>query len=147
MVTGTVSPVEVLERCRTIAVVGASSDPEKEAHSVPRYLKGHGYRIIPVNPTVAEIMGDVAYPSLLDIPEEVGRTVDVVEVFRPSDELPRVALQAVEMKRRYGRPLVFWAQLGLESEEAKGILDGNGIQYVMDACMGAVHQAYVKKAV
>jgi predicted CoA-binding protein len=147
MVTGTVSPVEVLERCRTIAVVGASSDPEKDAQSIPRYLKEHGYRIIPVNPTVAEIMGDVAYPSLLDMPEGVGRTVDVVEVFRPSDELPRVALQAVEMKRRYGRPLVFWAQAGLESEEAKGILDRNGIQYVMDACMRVVHQVYVKKAV
>ena len=147
MATGTVSPVEVLERCRTIAVVGASNDPEKEAHSVPRYLKDHGYRIIPVNPTATEIMGDVAYPSLLDMPEEVGRTVDAVEVFRPSDELPRVALQAVEMKRRYGRPLVFWAQQGLESEEAKEILDRNGIQYVMDACMRAVHRAYVKKAV
>jgi uncharacterized protein len=147
MVTGTVSPVEVLERCRTIAVVGASSDPEKDAQSIPRYLKEHGYRIIPVNPTVAEIMGDVAYPSLLEMPEEVGRTVDVVEVFRPSDELPRVALQAVEMKRRYGRPLIFWAQVGLESEEAKGILDRNGIQYVMDACMRVVHQVYVKKAV
>jgi predicted CoA-binding protein len=147
MVTGTASPVDVLEKYRTIAVVGASKNPEKEAYSVPRYLKDHGYRIIPVNPTATEVLGETAYHSLLEMPEEVGRTVDVVEVFRPSDELPQVALQAAEMKRRYGRPFVFWAQLGLESEEAKGILERNGIQYVVDACMRAVHQSHFKRTV
>lgn len=147
MVSGTVSPVEALEKYRTIAVVGASKSPEKVAYSVPLYLKDHGYRIIPVNPTATEIMGETAYPSLLEIPEAVGRTVDVVEVFRPSEELPQVALQAAEMKRRVGRPFVFWAQQGLESEEAKGILDRNGIQYVMDACMRSVHQIHFRKTV
>ncbi len=144
MVVGTASPVEVLKRSKTIAVVGASKNPEKEAYTVPQYLKEHGYRIVPVNPTTTEIMGERAYPSLLDLPEEVGRTVDVVEVFRPSDELPKVALQAVELKRRYGHPFVFWAQQGLENEDAKRILQSNGIQYVMDACMRAVHQIHVK---
>jgi predicted CoA-binding protein len=144
MVTGTASPVGVLERCKTIAVVGASKNPEKEAYTVPSYLKEHGYRIVPVNPTATEILGERAYPSLLDVPEELGRVVDVVEVFRPSGELPQVALQAVEMKKRYGRPLFFWAQQGLESEEAKRILEANGIQYVMDACMRTVHQLYVR---
>jgi len=145
MVTGTASPVDVLERSKTIAVVGASKNPEKEANSVPRYLRDHGYHIVPVNPTADEIMGEKAYPSLLDLPEEVGRTIDVVEVFRPSDELPQVALEAAEMKRRYGRPFFFWAQQGLESEEAKRILEKNGIQYVMDACMRTVHQIHVRK--
>jgi uncharacterized protein len=147
MVSGTVSPVEVLVKYRTIAVVGASKSPEKEAYSVPRYLKDHGYRIIPVNPTATEIMGERAYPSLLEVPDEVGRAVDVVEVFRPSEELPQVALQAAEMKRRYGRPFVFWAQQGLESEEAKRILERNGIRYVMDACMRTVHQINVRGTV
>ena len=145
MVTGNVSPLWVLEAYRTIAVVGASKNPEKEAYTVPRYLKEHGYRIIPVNPTATEIMGERAYPSLLDLPEEVGRAVDIVEVFRPSDELPQVALQAAEMKARFGRPFVFWAQQGLESEEAKRILEKSGIQYVMDACMRTVHQIYIRK--
>jgi uncharacterized protein len=145
MVTGTASPAEVLKRCRTIAVVGASKNPEKEAHSVPRYLKDEGYRIVPVNPSATEIFGETAYPSLADIPEGVARTIDVVEVFRPSEELPKVALQAAEMKKRRGRPFVFWAQQGLESEEAKRILEGSGIQYVMDACMRTVHQIYVRK--
>jgi predicted CoA-binding protein len=145
MVQGTASPVEVLEKSKTIAVVGASKSREKQAYSVPRYLKDHGYRIIPVNPTATEIDGERAYPSLLELPEEVGRTVDAVEVFRPSDELPMIALQAAEMKRRLGRPFFFWAQQGLESEEAKRILERNGIQYVMDACMRTMHQLHVKK--
>ena len=145
MVTSNVSPVEVLEKWRTIAVVGASKSPEKEAYTVPMYLKGQGYRIIPVNPTATEIMGEKAYPSLLELPDEVARAVDVVEVFRPSEELPQVALQAAEMRRRFGRPFVFWAQQGLESDEAKRTLDKSGIQYVMDACMRTVHQIYVKK--
>ena len=145
MVSGDVSPVEVLGKYRTIAVVGASKNPQKEAYSVPRYLRDHGYRIIPINPTATELMGETAYPSLLEIPDMVGRTVDVVEVFRPSEELPHVALQAAEMKKRLGRPFVFWAQQGLESEEAKAILERNGIHYVMDACMRTVHQIHVRK--
>jgi uncharacterized protein len=147
MVTGTVSPIEVLEKCKTIAVVGASKNLEKESHTVPRYLKQQGYLIVPINPTATEIMGEKAYPSLLAIPEEIGRTVDVIEVFRPSSELPQVALQAAEAKKRYGRPFFFWAQQGLESEEAKKILEKEDIQYVMDACMRTIHQLYVRKAV
>ena len=145
MVTGTASPVEVLKRSKTVAVVGASKTPDKEAYTVPRYLKEHGYTIIPINPGATEIHGEKAYPSLLDLPEDVARMVDVVEVFRPSDELPQVARQVAELKKRYGEPLVFWAQQGLENEEAKRILEANGIQYVMDACMRALHQIYVRK--
>jgi len=146
MGSATVSPAEVLKKSKTIAVVGASKNPEKEAHRVPLYMKERGYRIIPVNPTATEILGERAYPSLLDIPEELGKMVDVVEVFRPSEELPNVASQAVELQRRYGRPLVFWAQLGLESEEAKRILSANGIEYVMDSCMRTVHRVSLRTA-
>jgi len=145
MATGTASPVEVMQKSKTIAVVGASKNPEKEAYQVPRYLKEHGYRIVPVNPTATEILGETAYPSLRELPEKIGRIVDAVEVFRPSDELPQVALQAVEMKIRLGRSLVFWAQLGLENEEAKRILEKSGIRYVMDACMRTVHEAHFRE--
>jgi predicted CoA-binding protein len=141
MVVDSVSPVEVLRKSKTIAVVGASRNEGKEAYTVPRYLKDHGYRIIPVNPSANQIMEEKAYASLLELPEQVGRGVDVVEVFRPSSELPQVALQAVEMKKRYGRPFFFWAQLGLENEEAKRILEEGGIQYVMNACMRMVHRS------
>lgn len=136
-----VQPIEVMKRFRVIAVVGASKNPEKEAYTVPAYLQAHGYTIIPVNPTAPEVNGTKAYPSLADLPEGLAREVEVVDVFRPSEELPQVARQVAEMKKRSGRPFVFWGQLGLENEEAKEILTGAGVDYVMDKCMRVEHRA------
>jgi uncharacterized protein len=132
----------VVRKYRVVAVVGASKNPEKEAFTVPAYLKAHGYRIIPVNPTTDRVDGERAYPSLSALPDELAKSVDVVEVFRPSEELPQVASQVVEMKRKTGRPLVFWAQTGLENEQAKEILRNGQVDYIMDACMRVVHQLY-----
>jgi hypothetical protein len=139
MESSTISPAEVMRRYSVIAVVGASKNPAKEAHKVPLYLKGKGYRVIPINPSAEEIFGEKAYPSLSDLPESLAKQVEVVEVFRPSEELPEVALQVVEMRKRHQRPYVFWSQLGLENEEAKETLNGNGVLYVMNACMRVVH--------
>jgi predicted CoA-binding protein len=151
MENSTVQPVEVMRRYKVIAVVGASKNPEKEAHTVPRYLREKGYRVIPVNPipvnpTADEILGEKCYHSLKEIPEDVAREVEVVEVFRPSEELPDVARQVVEMRERFQRPLVFWAQLGLQNDEAKRILSDHGIPYVMDACMRVVHALLVPRS-
>jgi predicted CoA-binding protein len=136
----TVRPSDVLRKYKVVAVVGASKTPDKEAFTVPLYLKEHGYVIIPVNPTADSIHGEKAYPTLADLPSDVAKTVDVVEVFRPSEELPSVAAQVVEMKNQTGRPFVFWSQLGLENEEAKRILATNGVDFVMSACMRTQHQ-------
>jgi predicted CoA-binding protein len=136
----TVEPTEVMRKYRVIAVVGASKNPEKEANSVPLYLQERGYTIIPVNPTTDSVNGQKSYPSLADIPGELAGKVEVVDVFRPSEELPQVARQVVEMKKRTGRPYVFWAQLGLEHDEAKKILADAGIDYVMDKCMRIEHR-------
>ena len=140
MTSSTISPVEVMNKARTIAVVGASKNPEKEAHTVPLFLKEKGYRIIPVNPTAAEILGEKSFPDLLSIPEGLAAEVDTVEVFRPSDELPEVARKVVELSKKSGRKYVFWAQSGLENEEAKRMLDEAEIPYVMDACMRVVYR-------
>jgi len=136
----TVSPTEVMRRYKVIAVVGASKNPEKEAFTVPAYLQQHGYTIIPVNPTTDTVNGRKSYPSLADIPSHLAKTVDVVEVFRPSEELPEVARQVVKMKEKTGRPFVFWGQLDLENEDAKGILAAAKVDYVMDKCMRVEHQ-------
>ena len=136
----TVSPAEALRKYKVIAVVGASKNPDKEAFTVPAYLRHHGYSIVPVNPTTDVVDGLKSYPSLADIPVELARTVDVVEVFRPSEELPEVARQVVKMKERTGRPFVFWGQLGLENDDAKRILEEAKIDYVMDKCMRVEHQ-------
>ncbi len=136
----TVSPMEVLRDHKVIAVVGASKNPEKDAHTVPSYMKRHGYRIVPINPTAYRILGEKAYPTLLDLPAELAKQIEVVDVFRPSEELPQVARQVVEIKRLHGKHPVFWAQLGLENEEAKRILSENELPYVMNSCMRTVHK-------
>ena len=140
----TISPGAALKKYKTIAVVGASKNPEKEAYTVPAYLKDHGYTIVPINPTAESLLGEKAYPSLKDLPPSLASKVEVVDVFRPSEELPEVARQTIEMKKTSGRPYVFWAQLGLENEEAKKMLAENGIPYVMNSCMRVVHQMQLR---
>ena len=136
----TINPTEVMRRYNVIAVVGASKSPEKEAFTVPAYLQQQGYTIIPVNPTTDMVNGLKSYPSLAEIPAELARKVEVVEVFRPSEELPEVARQVARMKEKTGRPFVFWGQLGLENEDAKRILSEAKVDYVMDRCMRVEHQ-------
>lgn len=137
--SATISPREALKKYKMIAVVGASKNPEKEAYKVPDYLKQHSYKIVPVNPTADQILGEKVYPSLANLPADLAKQIELVDVFRPSEELPQVAQQVIEMKKKYGRPFVFWAQLGLENEEAKQMLSKNGIPYVMNACAKVVH--------
>ena len=139
--TNTTSPHETLKKYKTIAVVGASKNPTKDANTVPQFMKDRGYKIIPVNPTADEIVGEKAYPSLMDLPAELANKVEIVDVFRPGEELPLVAQQVVDFHRKYGRPFVFWAQLGLENEEAKQILAENKIPYVMNACLRIVQKS------
>lgn len=139
MTGSTASPTEVMRTIKVIAVVGASKNPEKEAHKVPLYLKEKGYRIIPINPTADQVFGEKCYPSLASLPEDLAKEVEAVEVFRPSEELPEVAKQVVELSTRSGRRYIFWSQTGLENDEAKEILAAGEIPYVMNACMRVVH--------
>ena len=136
----TIEPSEVLRRANVVAVVGASKNPEKDAYSVPAYLRQHGYTVVPVNPTTDSIDGVKTYPSLAEIPDDLAGKVDVVDVFRPSEEFPEIAKQVAELKERIGRPLVFWGQLGLENEDAKKVLREAKVDYVMDRCMRTEHQ-------
>ena len=136
----TVDPYEVIKKYRVVAVLGASKNPEKDAYTVPAYLKENGFTIVPVNPTADSIHGVKAYPSLAEIPQDLAEKVEIVDVFRPSEEFPDIAKQTVEMKARTGRPFVFWGQLGLENEEAKRILKEARVDYVMDMCTRVVHK-------
>jgi uncharacterized protein len=122
---------KIYAETKTIAVVGASSDDSKASHRIPRYLQSQGYRIIPVSPKGGEILGEKVYTSLAEIPEPV----DVVDVFRPAEETPGVARDAVAMGAK-----VLWLQSGIESEEAERIAEDGGLSVVMDRCMGATHR-------
>jgi predicted CoA-binding protein len=133
--------VEVLKRYRTVAVVGASRDPSKWAHIVPKYLKEHGYRIIPINPTASEILGEKAYKSLMEVPEEV----EVVEVFRPSEEVPKIAEEVIQRRKARGDVKVLWLQLGITADEdTKKRLKEAGIALVENACMMETHQRHLR---
>ncbi len=117
---------------KNIAVVGMSKNPDKAAHYVPKYLIDQGYHIIPVNPTATEILGRKCYPSLTDIPG----TVDVVDVFRPSDQLMPVIEESIKIK-----PKVVWLQEGIHNEQAEDIARKAGIPIVVfNRCMLAEHQ-------
>lgn len=120
-------PRQLLERFTTIAVVGMSATEGKPAHDVPAMLQARGFRVVPVNPTADEVLGEPAYPTLADVPHPV----DLVEVFRPAAEAPAIARQAVEIGAR-----AVWLQLGLRSEEAREIAEAAGLDYVEDRCMG-----------
>jgi predicted CoA-binding protein len=125
------TPRQILTDSAVIAVVGASRDEDKTAHRVPAQMQRHGWRIIPVNPHASEIFGERAYPTLADIPEQV----DLVNVFRPSEDAAEVVRQAVAI----GAPAV-WLQLGIASAEARRIAAEAGIDYVEDHCI-AVERA------
>jgi predicted CoA-binding protein len=117
---------EILDRYRTIAVVGLSPKPERDSHRVARFLKEHGYRIIPVNPGQKEILGEKCYPALSEIPEPV----EIVDVFRRPEAIPEIADEAVRIGAK-----VFWMQLGIRHDEAAKKLAESGIEVIMDRCI------------
>ena len=121
----------IFEESQTIAVVGASPDPDRAGHYIPAYLKERGYRIIPVNPNHGSIFGEKCYASLADIPEPV----DCVEVFRRPEHTPDVAREAVAIGARF-----LWLQLGIINDEARRIAEDAGLMFVQDECMGPQHR-------
>jgi hypothetical protein len=125
---------EILLSAKTVASVGLSSNPQKESYGVVQYLKDHGYRIIPVNPTAAEIMGEKAYPDLSSVTEKI----DVVQVFRRSEDVPPVVEEAIKAGAK-----VVWMQEGIVNEEAAAMARAAGLQVVMDACMRATHRRLI----
>jgi predicted CoA-binding protein len=116
----------ILRRYRTIAVVGASNDEEKPAGYVPAFLKEHGYRIIPVNPTETEVLGERSYPDLASVPEPI----EVVNIFRRSEDVPPVVDAAIEAGAK-----AIWMQLDIVNEEAANVARAAGLEVVMDRCM------------
>lgn len=122
---------DILTSTTTIASFGLSSSDEKESYWIVSYLKEQGYKIIPVNPKADEILGEKVYRSLSDIPEKV----DVVQVFRKSEDVPPVVDEAIKIGAK-----VVWMQEGIVNHEAAQKAEEAGLQVVMDACMRATHR-------
>lgn len=118
----------ILQRFKTIAVVGMSRDANKSAHGIPKALQAAGFRVIPVNPNAgSELLGQRVYASLAEVPEPI----EVVLVFRPSHEAERIANEAVQVGAR-----ALWLQQGIQSEAAERIARDAGLLYVEDRCIG-----------
>lgn len=121
---------ELLAGSRTVAVVGLSDRPERDSYQVAVYLKERGYRVIPVNPAVGEVLGEKAYPSLKDVPVPV----DIVDVFRRPGEVLDVVQEALALK-----PKAVWLQLGVVSPPAAALAAEAGIPLIMDRCLKREH--------
>jgi uncharacterized protein len=124
---------EILKRATTIAVVGASRDPNKAGGSVPVGLQQRGFRIIPINPFADTLFGERVYRSLSDVPVKI----DIVDVFRPAADAPEIARQAVAVGAN-----ALWLQLDIRSEEARRIAEAAGLDYVEDECTAVVGSLY-----
>ena len=137
-VNGAIAPEDrelraLLGDARTVAVVGLSSKPDRPSNSVAAYLQDNGYRIVPVNPNETEVLGERAYPSLRDLPEDL--RVDVVDVFRRVERTPDVARDAVAIGAR-----VLWLQAGIVNEDAYRIASDAGLEVIMGVCIRSTIQ-------
>ena len=124
---------EILASARTIAIVGLSDKPERDSNDVARYLQSVGYRIVPVNPMLSEVLGEKAYPSVDAIPASI--RIDVLDVFRRSEEVPPLLDQALARKI----PVV-WLQLGVRSPSAAENARAQGLTVVEDLCIMVTHR-------
>jgi len=134
---------DILKKYKVIAVIGLSKELEKDSHKVSAYLKQHGYRIIPVNPFADEVLGEKSYPSLLEIPSEIQKTIEIVDIFRPAKDVPLIVEQAIKLKQTYGKPFVVWTQLGIVNEQAAEAARRSGLIVIMDKCLMVEHGSLV----
>ena len=116
---------------KNVAVVGMSKHPEKAAHFVPKYLTEQGYNIMPINPTADKILDRKCYSSVT----EIDQPIDIVDVFRPSDQVLPFVEEAIKMK-----PKIIWLQEGIHNSEAEELARNQGIKVVFNRCMLAEHQ-------
>lgn len=125
---------DLLHRARTVAIVGLSDKKERASNFVGSYLKSEGYKVIPVNPNLSEVLGEKSYPDLKSIPEPV----DIVDIFRRPDEVMPIVKQAIEMKAK-----AIWMQLLIVNRDAARLAKDNGLIVVMDKCMKIEHGRYI----
>jgi predicted CoA-binding protein len=131
---------EILTKYKTVGIIGLSRDPSKDSHSVATYLQTQGYKIIPINPTTKEVLGEKSYKTLLDIPPQIQKTIEIVDIFRPSEDVPVIVEQAIKLKEKNDKPYVIWMQLGIINEKAAATARAAGLEVVMNRCMRQEHK-------
>jgi predicted CoA-binding protein len=131
---------EILEKYHVVAVVGLSREVGKPSRAVAAYLKGHAYHVIPVNPFTDEVLGEKSYPTLSAIPEELQKTIEGVDIFRPATEVPPIVDEAIKLRKTFEQPFVVWMQSGIVNEKAAEAARDAGLVVVMDRCMMVEHR-------
>ncbi len=123
----------ILKSCRTVAVVGLSAEWHRPSYFVAKYLQEHGYRVVPVNPKYANILGETCYPSLSAIPF----AIDMVDVFRKAQDVLPIAQEAIDIKAK-----CLWQQLGVNNEQASALVLAAGLDSVTDRCVKIEHARF-----
>lgn len=124
---------EMLTPPKTIAIVGLSDRPERPSYQVAAYLQAQGFKIIPVNPTVKEVLGEKSYPSIKDIPDNIH--IDTIDIFRKSEAVPAIIQEIVDL----GIKPMIWMQEGVISPEGQSLAQQNGMSVIMNFCMKKEH--------
>ena len=130
---------DILQNYHVIAVVGLSRNHSKDSFIVANYMKRNGYQIIPINPFANEILGEEAYANLLELPEEIQRKTEIIDIFRPSNDVLPIVKQAIRLKKKWGMPKVIWMQLGIKNNKAAEIASRAGFSVVMNKCIMREH--------
>lgn len=123
----------LLAEAKTIAIVGLSSKPHRSSNEIARYMQRHGYRIIPVNPRETEVLGEKAYPNLASVPVPI----DIVNVFRNSDEVPALTSEVLALTPK---PRAYWLQVGVHDPESEARAESEGIPTISNACLMVLHK-------
>ena len=134
---------DVFSRSKNIAVIGLSKNNTKDSYRISQYMERSGYQIIPVNPTADFIMNKKAFPSLLDLPKNIVKDLDIVNIFRKSDHVLPIIKECIEIKKKYDNLNTIWMQIGIQNNNANMLLSKTGLNIVMNKCIMIEHKKYL----
>ncbi len=136
----------LLSSSKTIAIVGLSKKPEKDSNKVAKYLQLNGYNIIPINPVAELILGKKSYKSLIDLPESLQSSINIVNIFRPSSEVIIIVDQIIKLKWKFKKLNAIWMQIGIINEEAANQARKEGFDVVMNTCIMMSHKYIIQNS-
>ena len=134
---------EILENNSVIAIVGVSRDSTKDSNRVCEYLMKEGYQVLPINPFIKKVLGKECSPSITDTPNKLKEKIEIVNVFRPSEDVPKIVDESISIKEKYGNLKVIWTQLGIAHKLAAEKARKSGIIVIEDKCIQTEHQLTV----
>ena len=133
----------IFSRSKNIAVIGLSKNNTKDSYRISQYMESSGYQIIPINPTADFIMNKKAFPSLLELPKNVVKDLDIVNIFRKSEHVLPIIKECIEIKKKYDNLNAIWMQIGIQNNKAAALLNGTGLNLIMNKCIMIEHKKYL----